>query len=88
MVYLKDSVNIYGKREASTREISNTEWDVDTDIGLWIKNKVMRNMKGTIKWIRNQVMVFISGRTVGTIRVILKTIIATDLANYLPQIMK
>ena len=61
---------------------------MDTDIGLWIKNKVMRNMKGTIKWIRNQVMVFISGRTVGTIRVILKTIIATDLANYLPQIMK
>jgi hypothetical protein len=59
---------------------------MDMVIGKLIQNKIVKDIKGIIYWIRNQVMESIPGKMVGIIRVTFKMIKDMDMESYLVQI--
>jgi hypothetical protein len=58
---------------------------MDMVFGKLIQNKIVKDIKGIIYWIRNQVMGSIPGKMVGIIRVTFKMIKDKDMENYLVQ---
>lgn len=86
MAYLKDLANIYGRMEASIKEILSKDLEVAMEFGVFPKPRIANDIKVITVWIKNQDTEYINGKMDGHIKEILIMITEMDMESFTTEV--